>query len=199
MRAPGRHLSYANVAATLALVFSMSGGALAARHYLLNNASQINPKLLRTLRGATGTSGAQGARGATGPAGPEGRPGAEGKEGRAATIPAPVWKPLTIEHRWEPFDSPFGDPEVTKDALGFVHLRGALGGAASTSMQFAVLPAGFRPEAEGILVHASGTNAGAAEDLVDIFIEADGAMFAEPRPGNNGHLLSLDGVTFFAG
>lgn len=45
-----RHrLSYANVAATLALVFSMSGGALAATHYLINSTKQINPKVLKKL------------------------------------------------------------------------------------------------------------------------------------------------------
>ena len=44
-------LTYANVAATLALVFSMSGGALAASHYLINSKSQINPKVVRALKG----------------------------------------------------------------------------------------------------------------------------------------------------
>ena len=42
-------LSYANVVATLALVFSMSGGALAAKHYLLSSTRQISPKVLRSL------------------------------------------------------------------------------------------------------------------------------------------------------
>jgi hypothetical protein len=41
-----RRLSYANVVATLALVFAMSGGALAASHYLVNSTKQINPKVL---------------------------------------------------------------------------------------------------------------------------------------------------------
>jgi len=44
-----RRLSYANVAATLALVFSMSGGALAAKHYLLSSTRQISPRVLRSL------------------------------------------------------------------------------------------------------------------------------------------------------
>jgi hypothetical protein len=73
-----RRLSYANVAATLALVLSMSGGALAASHYLVNSTKQINPKVLKKLKGA---SGAAGARGATGAAGVPGAPGAEGKQG----------------------------------------------------------------------------------------------------------------------
>jgi hypothetical protein len=45
-----RHFSYANVVATLALMFAMSGGALAATHYLLNSVSQINPRVLAKLR-----------------------------------------------------------------------------------------------------------------------------------------------------
>jgi hypothetical protein len=34
-----RHLSYANVVATMALVFAMSGSALAAKHYLITSTS----------------------------------------------------------------------------------------------------------------------------------------------------------------
>lgn len=49
-----KHLSYANVIATFALLFAMSGGALAAQHYLLNSVKQINPRVLSQLRLATG-------------------------------------------------------------------------------------------------------------------------------------------------
>jgi hypothetical protein len=48
-----RHLSYANVTATLALVFAMSGGALAAKHYLLTSTKQISPKVLKQLTNQT--------------------------------------------------------------------------------------------------------------------------------------------------
>lgn len=58
-----RHLTYANVAATLALVFAMSGGALAAKHYLITSTGQIKPSVLKALRGREG------------PAGPSGPPG----------------------------------------------------------------------------------------------------------------------------
>jgi hypothetical protein len=87
----GRRLSYANVAATLALVFSMSGGALAATHYLISSTSQINPKVLKKLKGGSGKAGvngvagapgAAGATGPTGPAGSQGKEGAQGKEGQ---------------------------------------------------------------------------------------------------------------------
>ncbi len=49
MRALRRNLTYANVTATLALVFAMSGGALAAKHYLVNSTKQINPTVIKSL------------------------------------------------------------------------------------------------------------------------------------------------------
>lgn len=72
-----RHLTYANVVATFALVFAMSGGALAARHYLLTSTKQIKPSVLKQLRkagprGPAGPGGAQGAKGDTGAPGPSG-------------------------------------------------------------------------------------------------------------------------------
>jgi hypothetical protein len=82
-----KRISYANVAATLALVFSMSGGALAATHYLINSTKQINPKVLKKLKGSTGKAGpagpagSAGAAGATGKEGPTGKQGKEGPEG----------------------------------------------------------------------------------------------------------------------
>lgn len=84
----GRRLSYANVVATLALVFAMSGGALAASHYLINSTKQINPKVLKKLKGNVGNSGTPGANGVAGATGATGAPGAtgtagkEGKEGK---------------------------------------------------------------------------------------------------------------------
>jgi hypothetical protein len=58
-----RHLSYANVVATLALVLAMSGAALAAKPYIITSTEQIDPGVLQELRGDTG---------ATGPTGPAG-------------------------------------------------------------------------------------------------------------------------------
>jgi Collagen triple helix repeat (20 copies) len=82
-----RRLCYANVAATLALVFAMSGGALAAGHYLLTSTSQVSPKVLKALKGKNGSAGEEGAQGAQGPrgevgaAGPAGPAGAQGAQG----------------------------------------------------------------------------------------------------------------------
>ncbi len=61
-----RRLSYANVTATLALVFAMSGGALAANHYLINSTKQINPKVLKKLKGNAGAPGKEGPSGKEG-------------------------------------------------------------------------------------------------------------------------------------
>jgi len=65
-----KRITYANVVATLALVFAMSGGALAANHYLISSTKQLSPKVLKKLKGKIGKSGANGAAGGQGPAGP---------------------------------------------------------------------------------------------------------------------------------
>jgi hypothetical protein len=82
-----RGFSYANVTATLALFFALSGGALAAKHYLINSTNQINPKVLKKLeskRGNTGKTGANGPQGTPGAAGAAGAPGAPGANGAVA-------------------------------------------------------------------------------------------------------------------
>jgi hypothetical protein len=78
-----KRITYANVAATLALVFAMSGGALAARHYLITSTKQISPKVLKKLRGRTGKTGPPGPVGlaTTGPQGKQGKEGLQGKTG----------------------------------------------------------------------------------------------------------------------
>ncbi len=81
------------VIATLALVFAITGGAYAAKRYLITSKAQISPKVLEQLQakagatgptGPTGPAGLAGARGETGPAGEKGAagsPGANGKDG----------------------------------------------------------------------------------------------------------------------
>ena len=87
-KAVRRRMSYANVVATLALLFAMSGGALAASKFLIVSTKQIKPSVLAQLKGKNGASGAPGA---TGPAGPQGPAGANGKDGApgAAGEPGP--------------------------------------------------------------------------------------------------------------
>src|SRR3954454_13640276 len=79
-------MTYANVVATLALLFAMSGGALAAKHYLLTSTGQISPNVLKELkkpgaRGATGPAGSAGPTGAPGANGVNGAPGVKGETG----------------------------------------------------------------------------------------------------------------------
>ncbi|MFZ1925461.1 MAG: hypothetical protein WAU42_04885 [Solirubrobacteraceae bacterium] len=71
-------MTYANVVATFALVFAMSGGAYAASKFLIASTKQIKPSVLASLKGKAGPAGPAGAQGATGPAGPQGPPGAAG-------------------------------------------------------------------------------------------------------------------------
>lgn len=88
-------LTYANVAATLALVLAMSGGAYAASRYLINSTKQINPKVLRKLRGARGALGPigpTGPQGVTGHEGPKGVKGAQGEPGFSALTQLPGGK-----------------------------------------------------------------------------------------------------------
>jgi hypothetical protein len=95
-----RSLNYANITATLALVFSMSGGALAASHYLINSTKQINPKVLSKLKGNAGANGAPGATGPagpTGPSGPSGPSGAAGSQGKEGP-PGPAGSAVAYAH-----------------------------------------------------------------------------------------------------
>jgi Collagen triple helix repeat (20 copies) len=78
-----RHVTYANVMVTFALVFAMSGGAYAASKYLIASTKQISPKVLKQLKGSNGKNGASGATGPQGPSGPQGPAGAKGENGVA--------------------------------------------------------------------------------------------------------------------
>jgi hypothetical protein len=90
---PRKHLSYANVALTLVLVFAMSGGAFAAdsssaraakkrpTKYLITSIKQISPSVLKQIETKVAGRLKEGPSGKEGPAGKEGGQGAPGKEG----------------------------------------------------------------------------------------------------------------------
>ncbi len=78
-----KRLSYSNVVATIALVFALTGTAVAAGHYIITSSRQVKPGALglinfsRTARGHL--------RGPAGPAGPQGAPGPQGAQGPAGS------------------------------------------------------------------------------------------------------------------
>jgi Collagen triple helix repeat (20 copies) len=76
-----KRFTYTNVAMTLALVFAMTGGAYAAKHYVITSTKQISPKVLTALKGENGTAGPAGSAGPAGPAGPAGGKGETGAAG----------------------------------------------------------------------------------------------------------------------
>jgi hypothetical protein len=79
------HLSPATVIAGLALVFAMTGGAYAAKKYLITSTKQISPSVLKSLQGKAGAAGANGAQGPAGPQGQAGAPGKDGANGKDGT------------------------------------------------------------------------------------------------------------------
>jgi hypothetical protein len=73
-----RHVTYANVVATMALVFAMGGTAIAAKHYLITSTRQIKPSVLKSLKGGAGPKGSSGLQGAPGKEGLQGKEGPTG-------------------------------------------------------------------------------------------------------------------------
>jgi hypothetical protein len=78
-----------SVVAVLALVFAMTGGAYAAKKYLITSTKQISPSVLKSLQGKAGAPGSAGHQGSAwpqrpaGPQGPAGGAGAKGETGPA--------------------------------------------------------------------------------------------------------------------
>ena len=75
------HLTPSAVIATLALVLAMTGGAYAAKQYLITSTKQISPKVLSALKGNAGPAGKSGANGVTGAKGEAGPAGIKGEKG----------------------------------------------------------------------------------------------------------------------
>jgi len=62
--------SPASVISILALTFALGGTALAAKRYVITNAGQIKPSVIKKLEGQKGIQGPRGPQGSAGPAGP---------------------------------------------------------------------------------------------------------------------------------
>jgi hypothetical protein len=94
-----KRLSYSNIAATMALVFALTGGAFAATGHsggsgfkVTASAAPATTAKTKTKTGPRGPAGPKGATGATGPAGaigsagPTGAAGAKGENGATGTV-----------------------------------------------------------------------------------------------------------------
>jgi hypothetical protein len=75
-------VGYVNVLLVTVLVFAMSGGAFAAKKFLITSTKEISPKVLKALRGKRGPAGNPGLVGPAGPSGPQGPAGAVGSNGK---------------------------------------------------------------------------------------------------------------------
>lgn len=79
------HITYVNVAMTVAVMLAATSGAYAAGKYIIVSTKQIKPSVLSALKGKTGPAGPQGpqgSQGSQGPQGPQGPTGASGKDGQ---------------------------------------------------------------------------------------------------------------------
>jgi hypothetical protein len=218
-----RHLTYANVAATLALLFAMSGGAFAATHYLINSTKQINPKVLKALKGTEGGSGSNGANGSAGAAGSAGQNGAQGSSG-AQGSPGPAgatggagpegqagkegppgpegkagsWTALVLGSKVEPV-SGFEPPAVrTENGGSTVRLRGVLvvtNEIANTSDTVFTVPVGYRPKSK--IEFGLGVSTASGMNHVGSLLIAPNGVVTDPEthvPAGTYYLL--DGLSF---
>ena len=123
---PRRRPSAATAIAVVALVFAMSGTALATS-YVITSIHQIKPSVVRQLRGKTGPQGPYG------PQGPQGKTGAQGNQGPSG--------PANIVIRWSAAVSVPNTGPIVRDAwakcLATEHLVGGggdtVGGSATWS------------------------------------------------------------------
>ncbi len=132
-----RHLSFANVAATLALFFAISGGAIAAKRYLITSTKQIKPSVLATLRGKQGPKGADGAAGSPGARGDRGPQGPQGLPGNYPTV---LPSGQTETGVWGGGYTPMGGQEPYREAATF-----AIPLAAPVPVGHAIYVAGSSP------------------------------------------------------
>lgn len=109
------------------------------------------------------------------------------------TLPALVWRNITLNSPWANYGSGYQIAQYAKDAQGFVHLRGLVRGGAINSA-ICTLPVGYRPPANEIL--AANTSEGNGNiPVMRLNIFTDGRITAA---ANFFNWVSLSGVYFHA-
>ena len=118
------------VIALVALFFSLSGAALAAKDYVINATTDINPKVLKALKGHKGAARLQGPQGRYRRAGRCGRRRC-GRRGRCAAGPFPDALPSgkTTRGAWVVVGSGTTDPGETAGGVGNAKAISPSGGA----------------------------------------------------------------------
>lgn len=122
-----KRLTLSNVGLMIALVFAMTGGAYAAKKYVITSTKQISPTVLKQLRGKNGSNGQAGSVGLQGPAGTpgkdgspgapgkDGQPGKDGKEGSPWTVDGTLPSNKTLKGEW----SISGTGSIAVDSFSF--------------------------------------------------------------------------------
>ncbi|MGN6474942.1 MAG: hypothetical protein ACTHK4_15005 [Mycobacteriales bacterium] len=171
----GRRPSAAGVIAVVALVCAMSGTAVASSAALHNGDKLIKKHTLsgNRLRNHTVTS---------------------------TQVRQPVWHALTLENGWAADDAAhYGTPSYAIDDQGFVHLRGAITGAAATAGTFPNLPAGYRPGESFVQLPVASNNGANDPQTAVIIVENGGDVLALGGKPANLDFVSLAGASFPAG
>jgi hypothetical protein len=145
------------VIATIALVLAMSGGAYAAKKYLITSTKQVSPSVLKSLKGANGKAGPAGPAGPAGAAGAGGAgpAGPGGPQGPAGAIGAPGEKGLQGEPGKNGKEGKEGSPWTaggvlpsTKSETGTFAFNATASTVARNPISFNIALAGVQCEVE---------------------------------------------------
>ena len=121
---------------------------------------------------------------------------------KAADLAPIKWHTLTLAAPWENWaGGSFGPPaRYGKDALGFVHVEGAITATAPVDSNdyVAALPSGFRPP-HGVFVTLTALNSDGSPHLVNAWVEPAGLIDLYGDSTADYNMVSLQGITFYAG
>ena len=103
------------------------------------------------------------------------------------------WNDATLENSWDNVGGSYYDAQYTKDAWGWVKLRGRIdtGTSATTAL---TLPADFRPN--GTVEFICAGEAGGSPAVAYITIDSSGVL--TPTISGASIEVSLDGIAFLA-
>ncbi|HEX5309669.1 MAG TPA: hypothetical protein VFW38_11380 [Solirubrobacteraceae bacterium] len=148
---------------TIALVFAMTGGAYAAKKYLITSTKQISPKVLKALKGAAGRTGAAGPVGPSGKDGGQGSQGVEGKEGKTGAAGTTGKDGVTGKEgptgkAGSPWTAGGTLPQGQTESGTWAYRGSTTNGDVGTDAISYVIPLTAAPEVEFVYAKATGTS-----------------------------------------